>query len=76
MGACFGSVCGNWDWSSSGGNCEEHLSSKAYSLAHLYYLNDNNKNASFRSTYYKNNSEVQLDHIVSMDNRQSIDNNS
>lgn len=42
----------------------------------LYYLNDNNKNASLRSTCYKNNSEVQLDHIVAVDNRPSIDNNS
>lgn len=47
MGACFGSVCGNWDWSSSGGNCEKHLSSKAHGqsgAAIQYYLNDNNKN--------------------------------
>lgn len=32
--ACSGSVCGSWGWSSSGGNCEEHLWAKANTRNH------------------------------------------
>lgn len=32
--ACSGSECGSWGWSSSGGNCEEHLWAKANTRNH------------------------------------------
>lgn len=34
-GACSGSVCGSWGWSSSGGNCEEHLRAKTSTQNHV-----------------------------------------
>lgn len=46
------------------------------SLVQLYYLDDDNKNTSLRSTYYENNSDIQLNHVVSVDNRTPVDNNS
>lgn len=32
-GACFGSVCGSWGWSSNDGSCEEHLQTESKHMA-------------------------------------------